>query len=99
MKLVYLVYHDILDDRVSKALKKLSIDYYTLWEDVKGKGHNSDAHLGNRPFPGYNFVRMIAFENEELIEPLIVKVKELNSIVERDDDKIRVFQVPLERII
>jgi len=99
MKLIYLVYHDILDSRVEKALKKLNIDYYTLWEDVKGKGHNSDAHLGNRPFPGYNFVRMIAFENEELIEPLIVKVQELNSIVERDDDKIRVFQVPLERML
>jgi hypothetical protein len=99
MKLVFLVYHDILDDRVSKALKELNIDYYTQWEDVKGKGHKSDAHLGNRPFPGYNFVRMIAFSEEEIIENLISKINELNSIVERDDDKIRLFQVPLERIV
>ena len=99
MKLVFLVYHDILDDRVSKALKELNIDYYTQWEDVKGKGHKSDAHLGNRPFPGYNYVRMIAFSEEEIIENLISKINELNSIVERDDDKIRLFQVPLERIV
>jgi hypothetical protein len=99
MKLTFLVYHDILDDRVSKALKELNIDYYTQWEDVKGKGHKSDAHLGNRPFPGYNFVRMIAFTEEEIIENLISKINELNSIVERDDDKIRLFQVPLERIV
>ena len=99
MKLTFIVYHDILDDRVSKALKELEIDYYTQWEDVKGKGHNSDAHLGNRPFPGYNFVRMIAFTDEAIIENLITKINELNEIVERDDDKIRLFQTPLERMI
>jgi hypothetical protein len=99
MKLSFIVYRDILDDRVTKALNDLEIDYYTEWEDVKGKGHKTDAHLGNRPFPGYNIVRMIAFTEEELLEKLILKINELNSIVERDDDKIRLFQVPLERIV
>lgn len=99
MKLAYLVYHDILDDRVSEALKKLEIDFYTQWEDVKGKGHNTDAHLGNRPFPGFNYVRMIAFTDEALLDKLIVEITELNKIVERDDDLIRLFQVPLERIL
>ena len=50
-----------------KHLMNLNIDYYTRWEDVKGKGHQTDAHLGNRPFPGYNFVRMIAFVDEEVL--------------------------------
>jgi len=99
MKLAFLIYHDILDDRVAKALKELEIDFYTQWEDVKGKGHNTDAHLGNRPFPGYNFVRMIAFADETILTHLIDKIEELNKIVERDDDKIRLFQVPLERIV
>jgi hypothetical protein len=99
MKLSFIVYRDILDDRVTKVLNDLEIDYYTKWEDVKGKGHKTDAHLGNRPFPGFNFVRMIAFTDEELIEKLIIKIGELNTIVERDDDKIRLFQVPLDRII
>ena len=99
MKLTFLVYHDILDDRVTKALKELEIDFYTQWEDVKGKGHHSDAHLGNRPYPGYNFVRMIAFVDEAVLSNLIEKIKELNKIVERDDDKIRLFQVPLERVV
>jgi hypothetical protein len=99
MKLTFLVYHDILDDRVSKALNELNIDYYTRWEDVKGKGHQTDAHLGNRPYPGYNFVRMIAFVDEAVLSTLIEKITELNKIVERDDDKIRLFQVPLERVV
>jgi hypothetical protein len=99
MKLTFLVYHDVLDDRLSNVLKELNIDFYTMWEDVKGSGHKTDAHLGNRPFPGFNFVRMIAFTEEELLEKLINKINELNSIVEREDDKIRLFQVPLERIV
>jgi nitrogen regulatory protein PII len=99
MKLTFLVYHDILDDRVSKALDELNIDFYTRWEDVKGKGHQTDAHLGNRPFPGYNFVRMIAFVDEAVLSNLIEKITELNKVVERDDDKIRLFQVPLERVV
>jgi hypothetical protein len=99
MKLAFLIYHDILDDRVTEALKELEIDFYTQWEDVKGKGHKTDAHLGNRPFPGFNFVRMIAFPDESQIEKLVIKLNELNTIVERDDDKIRLFQVPLERIV
>jgi len=99
MKLTFLIYHDILDDRVSKALNELKIDYYTQWEDVKGKGHHTDAHLGNRPYPGYNIVRMIAFIDESMLSQLIEKIEDLNKIVERDDDKIRLFQVPLERVV
>ncbi|GJQ41296.1 MAG: hypothetical protein HND39_06145 [Ignavibacteriota bacterium] len=99
MKLTFLVYHDIIDDRVSGALDELKIDYYTRWEDVKGKGHDTDAHLGNRPFPGYNNVRMIAFVDEAVLNQLIVKITDLNKSIERDDNKIRLFQVPLERIV
>jgi hypothetical protein len=99
MKLTFLVYHDILDDRVTKALAELNIDYYTGWEEVKGKGHHTDAHLGNRPFPGYNNVRMIAFIDEAILSQLINKIESLNGLVEREDDKIRLFQVPLERIV
>jgi hypothetical protein len=66
---------------------------------VKGKGHLSDAHLGTRPFPGYNFVRMIAFENEEKLVKLISILENVNKDVERKDDQIRLFQVPLERIV
>jgi hypothetical protein len=99
MKLTFIAYRDVLDERVSNSFAELGIDFYTEWEEVKGKGHNTDAHLGNRPFPGYNNVRMIAFAEEELLEKLIIKIHELNNLVERDDDKIRLFQVPLERIV
>jgi hypothetical protein len=99
MKFAFIVYHDVLDQRLSNLLYGIGIDYYTQWEEVKGKGHLTDAHLGTRPFPGYNFVRMIAFEEESQLQKLIEALEEFNKTVERKDDQIRLFQLPLEKII
>ena len=99
MKIVFLVYHDILDDRISKLLDELKIDFFTEWENVKGKGHSTDAHLGSRTFPGYNSVRMIAFHEEKILLELTKKISNLNSEIVREDDKIRLFQIPLEKIV
>lgn len=99
MKLAFIVYHDVLDERISKILNELSVDYYTQWEEVKGKGHDSDAHLGTRPFPGYNFVRMIAFDDETKLIKLFAVLEDLNKTVERKDDQIRLFQLPLEKLV
>ncbi len=99
MKVVFVIYHDILDDRISKLMENLSIDYYTEWENVKGKGHSSDAHLGTRTFPGYNHVRMIGLENDKILSDLIEGIKILNEDTVRPDDKIRLFQIPLERLL
>jgi len=99
MKIVFVIYHDVLDDRVSSLLDELKIDFYTEWENVKGKGHSTDPHLGTRTFPGYNNVRMIALPGDELLEKLITGIENLNEKIARIDDKIRLFQVPLERIL
>jgi hypothetical protein len=99
MKFAFLVYHDVLDQRISNILNRIEIDYYTHWEDVKGKGHHTDAHLGTRPFPGYNCVRMIAFEEEGKLKKLIEILEEFNNKAERKDDQIRLFQLPLEKIV
>ena len=99
MKFAFIVYHDVLDQRLSNILNGIGIDYYTQWEEVKGKGHLTDAHLGTRPFPGYNFVRMIAFDEESKLQSLIEALEEFNNTVERKDDQIRLFQLPLEKII
>ncbi|MFH1198453.1 MAG: PG0541 family transporter-associated protein [bacterium] len=99
MKVVFLIYHDILEDRVEKLMDELRIDYYTKWEEVKGKGHNTDAHLGTRTFPGENYVRMIAFDDEDSLSKVIEGVKELNKISMRPDDRIRLFQLPLELVV
>ncbi len=99
MKIVFIIYREVLDDRVAGLLNELKIDFYTEWENVKGKGHETDPHLGTRTFPGYNNVRMIAMPHDEILDMLIKGIEELNTKVERSDDKIRLFQLPLERIL
>ncbi|MGE5683111.1 MAG: PG0541 family transporter-associated protein [Bacillota bacterium] len=99
MKIAFVIYRDILEERVSLVLENAGVDFYTEWENVKGKGHNTIAHLGTRTFPGYNSVRMIAFEDEDQLECLIDMIIQLNSSIPMKDDYVRLFQVPLERII
>jgi hypothetical protein len=99
MKVAFIIYHEVLEDRITETLNGLKIDYFTEWENVKGKGHQTDAHMGTRTFPGYNCVRMIAFPEEATLHELIYKVYEMNEKIEKVDDKIRLFQMPLERIV
>jgi hypothetical protein len=42
---------------------------------------------------------MIAFPEEATLHELIYKVYEMNEKIEKVDDKIRLFQMPLERIV
>ncbi len=99
MKIAFIIFRDVFVSRVMDQLKKLEIDYYTEWEQVKGKGHGTEAHLGTRSFPGVNNVLMIAFDDESKLEQLIRGIEEANKLVECADDRIRLFQLPLERIV
>lgn len=42
---------------------------------------------------------MIAFEEESKLQKLIGILEQFNKKVERKDDQIRLFQLPLEKII
>ncbi|MGE5498021.1 MAG: PG0541 family transporter-associated protein [Syntrophothermus sp.] len=99
MKIAFVIYRDVLEDRISDLLENAGVDFYTEWENVKGKGHETMPHLGTRTFPGYNFVRMIAFENEDQLECIVDNVVRMNATIQNKDDYVRLFQVPLERII
>jgi len=99
MKIVFLVCNEVYAPRVMELFAKTGIDYYTSWDQVKGKGHNTEPHLGTRSFPGINSVFMIAFEDESALENLIRQINEANTHISKTDDHIRLFQVPLEKIV
>ncbi len=75
------------------------IDYYTRWEQAKGKGHGTDPHLGTGSFPSTNSVVMIAFEDEQPLAKLIEAIAAANAGIKRPADRIRLFQLPLDRIV
>jgi hypothetical protein len=99
MKIVFVVYTEVYTPRVMALLDSIGIDYYTRWEEVKGKGHGTEAHLGTRSFPGVNSMMMIAFQEEGPLEKLVQAINSMNAGITRADDKMRLFQLPLERIV
>lgn len=99
MKIAFLVCEEVYAPRVLDLLDTCAIDYYTQWEHVKGRGHGTESHLGTRSFPGMNVVFMIAFEEEAALEALVGAVTSANEKIPRQDDRIRLFQVPLEKIV
>ena len=100
MKLAFLFYHDVLDDRVVKFFEELNIDTYTQVEKVKGKFHDTEPHLGTRTFPGHYMVKLIPFRDENLLNKLIEKIQYFNDKVAiKKEDEMHIFQLPLEKII
>jgi hypothetical protein len=99
MKMAFVVYYEHVDTQVMGMLKALNIDYYTRWEHVKGKGHGTEPHIGAGSYGRMNFALMIAFEDEVPLAALADAIAAANGKAHRSDERIRLFQVPLERIV
>jgi hypothetical protein len=99
MKLVFLVYHDVLEDRIDVILQQLHIDAYSKWENVTGKSKDADPLLGTRTYPGLEAVKLIPFTDESVIEDFIKKIEEFNSKAIKSIDQARLYMLPLERMI
>ena len=50
MKLALLVCNTYFMDRVMKILQDNGIDYFTSWDNARGKGHGTEPHLGSRAY-------------------------------------------------
>ena len=99
MKFAFVVHNALYWSNVMELLKEAGIDYYTRWDEVKGKGHGTEPHLGQGSFQSMNSVLMIAFEDEAPLDTLIKLITVANTKIKRADDKVRLFQLPLERIV
>ncbi|MBI4193665.1 MAG: hypothetical protein HY526_01160 [Betaproteobacteria bacterium] len=99
MKMVFVVHNDFITGQVMELLKAAGIDYYTRWTQVTGKGPGTEPHLGSGSFASVNAMLMIAFREEAPLEALIRGITAANAEIKRPDDRIRLFQVPLERIV
>ena len=99
MKMALLVCNTYFEDRVMETLKACGIDYYTSWDGAKGKGHGTEPHLGKGAYGSTNSVVMIGFEDEQPLEKLIEALKAVNAEIRRAADRVRLFQLPLDRIV
>ena len=99
MKLAFVVHNEHYTNLVMELLARCQIDYYTRWEHVKGKGHQTEPHLGTGSFASLNGVLMIAFSDEAPLTVLIEEIRKANAEIARKADHVRLFQVPLDRIV
>lgn len=99
MKMAFIVHNEYFTPRVMQLLKDSGIDYYTRWDRVTGKGHGTDPHIGSGSYAATNAVLMIGFREEAPLEGLIAKIASANQEIARADDRIRLFQLPLERLV
>ncbi len=99
MKLAFIVHNEHYANRVMELLSRCNIDYYTRWERVMGKGHQTEPHLGTGTYANLNGVLMIGFEDEAPLQALIQAIQQTNAEIVRRADHIRLFQVPLDRIV
>lgn len=99
MKIAFVVYNEHFNSQVMELLEAAGIDYYTRWEQAVGKGHGTEPHLGRGSYASTNSVLMIAFQEEAPLESLIQAITKANAGIGRPDDRIRLFQLPLERVV
>jgi hypothetical protein len=99
MKMAFIVHNEYFTPRVMQLLKDAGIDYYTRWERAQGKGRGTEPHLGTGSFASTNAVLMIAFQDESKLDGLVSRITEANHEITRADDRIRLFQMPLDRIV
>ena len=99
MKLAFVIHNEHYTKQVMELLARCQIDYYTRWEHAMGKGHQTEPHLGKGSFSSLNGVLMIGFDDEAPLAALIGEIQSANAGIARKADHIRLFQVPLEKIV
>ena len=97
--MAFVVCSEFLIVEVMDLLRGAEIDYYTRWDNAKGKGHGTEPHLGSGSHGSTNSVLMIAFEEMAPLERLVELIRGFNAKMMRPDDRVRLFQLPLERIV
>ncbi len=95
----FVVYNEIFHTRVMEMLRKSAIDYYTRWGPVTGKGRGTEPHLGQGAYGSTNAVLMIGFEDDRPLRTLIDAIHVFNAQAARADDHVRLFQMPLVRLV
>lgn len=99
MKMAFIVHNEYYTPQVMGLLKEVGVDYYTRWDKAQGKGQGTEPHLGTGSFASTNSVMMIGFREDSPLEALVRVITAANQLIKRPDDRIRLFQLPLERIV
>jgi len=95
MKAVFIAYNQALTEKIDEILDELLIRGMTQWTEVKGRGTlTGEPHMGTHTWPALNNT-VLAIVDKEKIEPLLIKLKQLNDEV--GDQGLRAFVWDIEK--
>jgi len=92
MKLVLVVYNEAVDDEVLEVLEKISVESYTKWTKVLGRGERSGPHLMTHVWPKANNV-LAAVADDDTAAKLLDGVRELRERLAQEGIKAFSWQV------
>lgn len=96
MKMVMVSYNAGFDDEISEIIKKLHITTLTKWTRVLSQAENDCTHLDSNVWPGFNFVIMMALEDNK-VKILTNLIKEFQQKIKKEEVKAYIW--PLEELI
>ena len=97
MKSVFIVCNQALSEKIDEIIDSLKIRGFTQWTDVKGRGsRNGEPHMGTHTWPALNLAIMTIIE-DDTVEPLLIKIEELNKIAE--EQGVRAFVWDVEKTV
>ena len=96
MKMLFIVYNDILDEALVAALKNSGVSGYTKWTNTIGEGPGTEPKLSTHVWPGKNDVIAAVVADEDLAR-VTATLRQLTA----DHPKvgIRTFVMPVEGMI
>lgn len=93
MKSVLITYNKALTEPVMEIIDKQNIRGFTQWEDIKGRGSlRGEPHYGNHTWPSVNSA-VITVVPDEKVEPLLEKLRELDSMTEKQGLRAFVWNI------
>lgn len=97
MKAVMIVYNHGITEEVNEALERLGIRGYTKFLNVHGQGSDKgEPHLGTHIWPTQN-AAILTVIKDELVDPLLNKVHEIDK--EAEEQGIHAFVFNVEKMV
>ena len=95
MKMVMIVYNEVMDSEMMDALKCCGLKSYTKTIGVFGSGKASGTHMGDDVWPGKNNILQVVCETEET-EKLIPIIKDMRAKLGKEG--VKAFVMPVEEV-
>jgi nitrogen regulatory protein PII len=95
MKMVLIVYNEVMDTEVMAVLAGCAVKNYTKASNIHGKGTSSGTHLGNDVWPGANMMLYVACPDEDAAR-ILSCVRALRQSYAHEG--IKAFMLPVEEM-